>query len=132
MRFRTIALSGAMILFAGSAFADDPMANTYANTVMTTNKATNAAGTLLFNQDGTYAGKTSDAKGNPVSYLGHWTLKDSGTTICLTIDTPPNAPANAQMPKPSCSPLQKHAVGDKWSVTNDQGETFDISLTAGR
>jgi hypothetical protein len=132
MRFRTIALAGAMALFAGAAFADDPMANTYANTVMTVNKATGAKGTLLFNQDGTYTGKTTDAKGAPVSYPGHWTLKDSGATICLTIDAPPNAPANPQMPKPSCSPLQKHAVGDSWTVTNDQGETYDISLAAGR
>lgn len=132
MKFRTMALAGAVALFAGSAYADDLMSNTYANTVNTTNKGTGAKGSLLFNQDGTYTGKTTDAKGNPVQYPGHWTVKDS--TICLTVDMPANAPADAaaQMPKPSCSPLVKHAVGDSWSVTNDQNETYDITLTAGR
>ena len=134
MQFRTVALAGALVLFAGSAFADDPMVNTYANTVNTTNKATSAKGTLLFNQDGTYTGKTTGKDGKPVQYPGHWTLKDGDAAICLTVDTPPNAPADAaaQMPKPSCSPLQKHNVGDNWTVTNDQGETFDVSLVAGR
>jgi hypothetical protein len=134
MQFRTVALAGALALFAGGAFADDMMANTYANTVNTTNKATGAKGTLLFNQDGTYTGKGTDKDGKPIQYPGHWTLKDNGGTICLTIDMPANAPANmsAQMPKPSCSPLQKHNVGDSWTVTNDQNETYDVSLVAGR
>jgi hypothetical protein len=56
-------------------------------------------------------------------------LKDDNKTICLT----PQAPANAkEAPKPSCSPFEEHKVGDSWKVTNDQKQTFDVSLVAGR
>ena len=67
------------------------------------------------------------ADGKPVAYTGAWTTKDGGNTICLAPKLPAGSPGSA----PSCSPLQKHAVGDSWTVTNDQGETFDVSLTAG-
>lgn len=128
MKFRTMALAGAVALFAGSALADDLMSNTYANTVNTTNKGTGAKGSLLFNADGTYTGNATDPSGKAISYPGHWTV-NSSSNICLTVDVPAGT-ANA--PKPSCSPLVKHEVGDSWSVTNDQGETYDITLTAGR
>ena len=52
-------------------------------------------------------------------------LKDNGATICLSPTLPNPPPA-------SCSPLAKHAVGDSWNVTNDQGDSFEVSLTAGR
>jgi hypothetical protein len=129
MKIRTIALAGAFLLAAGSvALADDPMANTYGNTVVTKSAKTGATGMLYFDQDMTYTAKATGANGQPVSYGGTWSLKDGGNTICLTPKLPPNTPGSA----PSCTPLQKHAVGDSWSVTNDQGETFDVSLTAGR
>jgi hypothetical protein len=108
--------------------ADDNMANTYGNTVTTKSAKTGVTGMLYFNQDMTYTAKAMDAKGQPVSYGGAWSLKDGGNTICLAPKLPPNSPGAA----PSCSPLQKHTVGDNWSVTNDQGETFNITLTAGR
>jgi len=129
MGFKTLALAGALVLLSGAAFADDPMANTYANTVTTKNAATGATATLLFNADNTYSASTTGPDGKPVAYKGGWSLKDNGGTICLTVDVPPNTP-NA--PKPSCSPLQKHNVGDSWSVTNDQNETYQVSLSAGR
>jgi hypothetical protein len=127
MRYSIIALACAGAFLATSAYADDPMANTYGNTVTTKSEKTGATGTLMFNQDGTYSASATGADGKPVAYNGKWTLKDNGGTICLAPELPANAPGSA----PSCSPLQKHAVGDSWTVTNDQGETFDISLTAG-
>jgi hypothetical protein len=129
MKLRTVALAGAAIVFAGAARADDPMAATYANSVVTKDKATGATSTLLFNQDMTFTGKATGPDGNPVSYGGTWTLKDGGKTICLA----PAAPAGAQNPPPpSCTPLSVHAVGDSWTVTNDQNQTFDVSIVAGR
>lgn len=113
--------------FATAAYADDPMSNTYGNTVSTRSEKTGAVGKLYFNRDGTYTASAMDAKGQPVSYGGAWTLKDSGATICLAPKLPPNSAGSA----PSCSPLMKHNVGDSWTVTNDLGETFDISMTAG-
>src|SRR5579862_9804735 len=99
MGFKTWALAGAMVLSASAALADDPMANTYANTITTKNTATGQTAVLLFNSDNTYAGSTTGPDGKPVKYSGGWQLKDSGATICLTTNLPPNTP-NA--PKPSC------------------------------
>jgi hypothetical protein len=128
MRLRVTTLAAMMLLAAGSARADDPMSNTYANTVSTKDHATGATGALMFNADMTYTAKATGSDGQPVSYGGTWSLKDGGNTICLTPNLPPNSPGGGT----SCSPLQKHAVGDSWTVTNDHGQTYDVSLTAGR
>ena len=128
MRRSTLALGCAFTLIATAALADDPMSNTYGNTVSTKSAKTGATGTLMFNADGTYGANATGPDGKPVSYQGKWMLKDGGATICLAPQLPPNTPGSA----PSCSPLQKHAVGESWNVTNDQGETFAVSLTAGR
>lgn len=128
MQWRSIALAGAFVLVSASAFADDPMANTYGNTVHTTNKATGVQGTLLFDQNNTYTANTTDKDGKPVTYQGTWALQDGGKTICLT----PNIPNANPPPQTTCSPLEKHNVGDSWTVTNSAGDTFDVSITAGR
>ena len=133
MRLRTIALSvalaGVTAMFAGAAYADDPMVNTYGNTVVTTDEASGVSSKLMFNQDMSYAGETVGKDGKPVSYSGTWALKDDGKTICLTPAAPPNA---KEAPIANCSALEKHAVGDSWKVTNDQKQTFDVSIMAGR
>ena len=128
MRLSTLALGCAFAFVTTAALADDPMSNTYGNTVTTKSAKTGASGSLMFNADGTYGASATGPDGKPVSYQGKWTLKDDGATICLAPELPANTPGSA----PSCSPLQKHAVGENWSVTNDQGETFAVSLTAGR
>jgi hypothetical protein len=125
MRLKMWALGCALVFASSAALADDPMSNTYSNTVTTKSQKTGATGTLMFNADGSYSANATGPDGKPLAYQGKWTLKDDGASICLS-PTLPNPPPT------SCSPLQKHAVGDSWSVTNDQGETFDVSLTAGR
>jgi hypothetical protein len=127
MRIATIALAGVFVFAASSALADDPMANTYANTVVTKDSK-GMASSLLFNQDGTYTINATGPDGKPVEIPGKWTLKDDGKTICLAASALPNTPPAP----PSCSPLQAHNVGDSWIVTNDQNQTFNLSLTAGR
>jgi hypothetical protein len=129
MKFRIMALAGAALLFSSAAWADDPMANTYGNSVNTKDEATGQTSVLLFNQDNTYTGKTTGSNGQPVTYSGTWSLKDGGKTICLA-PTLPAGSANAAAP--SCSPLEAHNVGDSWVVTNDQNQRFDVSITAGR
>ena len=129
MFVKTLSLAGAIALFATAALADDPMANTYANTITTKNTANGQSATLLFNADNTYTGMTTGADGKPVKYTGGWQLKDNGSTICLTVNLPADTP-NA--PKPSCSAIVSHNVGDSWTVTTDQNETYQVSLTAGR
>jgi len=127
MRIALIALAGAFALSASSALADDPMANTYANTVVSKDSK-GMSSSLLFNQDGTYTIKATGPDGKPIAIPGKWSLKDDGKTICLVTAAPPNTPPAP----PSCSPLQAHNVGDTWTVTNDQNQTFTVSLTAGR
>ena len=125
MRLTTMALSCALVFASSAALARDLMANTYAITVITKSAKTGRSGTLLFNADGSYSTSTTRPNRKPLVYHGKWTLKDNGATICLsqTLPDPPTA---------SCSPLQMHAVGDNWNVTNDQGESFAVSLIAGR
>ncbi len=121
MRVSTMALAGAFVLFAGAAMADDDvMSNTYGNTVSTQDMQSGAVSSLMFNADGTYTGAANGA-----SYSGKWTLQ--GANICLA---PEGQPAGA--PGANCSPVQKHAVGETWTVTTDKGMTYQVSLTAGR
>ena len=63
-------LAGAALLFAAPAYADDPMMDTYANTVVTTYQATGMTSDLLFNQDKTYTAKATGKDGQPVSNTG--------------------------------------------------------------
>ena len=67
MFVKTLALAGAFALFATAVFADDPMANTYANTITTKNTANGQSATLLFNADNTYTGMTTGPDGAVVT-----------------------------------------------------------------
>jgi len=124
MRISMLALAGALMLVSTAALADDPMANTYGNTVTTKDMKTGAVGTLLFNQDGSYTANGTGPDGKAVSYGGKWTTKDGGATLCLT-------PSVANAPE-SCSPIASHPVGEHWTVTNSAGQSFDVVVTAGR
>ena len=127
MQFKTLALAGAMVFFAGAALADDPMATTYANTITTKDTASGQTGRFCCSiQDMTYKGSTTDPSGKPVQYTGGaWSLKDDGKTICLTTNL--SLRIRQMPPKPSCSPLLvSHNVGDNWTVTTDQGQTFQV------
>jgi hypothetical protein len=127
MRISMMALVCVTAMFATEAYADDLLSSAYGNTVTTKSEKTGSTSKLLFNQDGTYTTAATDAKGQPVTFGGSWTSKD-GTSVCLT----PQLPAGSPGAGTTCSPLSKHAVGDSWTVTNDQGETFDVSIVAGR
>ncbi len=133
MRVRTLsaaaALAGAVMIIAGAAYAGDPMAATYANTVVSKDEATGVSSRLMFNKDGSYTGQTVGQDGKPVSFTGTWTLKDGDKTICLSAAAAAGA---KEAPKASCSPLMAHNVGDSWKVTTDQKQTFDVSIVAGR
>jgi len=128
MRISILALACAGTLFATAAYADDPMENTYTNTVVSKDHASGGVTDLYFNKDMSYTAKAMGQDGKPIQLAGSWSLKDDGKTICLA----PNAPANTPAGQPSCSPLEKHNVGDSWSLTNDKGQSFDITITAGR
>jgi hypothetical protein len=124
MRISMLAVAGAFLLASTAAYADDPMANTYGNTVTTKSAKTGATGTLLFNADGTYTANGTGPDGKPATYPGKWATKDAGATLCLQPGLP-NAPE-------TCSPVTAHPVGEHWTVTNSAGESFDVVVTAGR
>jgi hypothetical protein len=123
MRVAMLALAGAFLFAGTAAYAADPMAGTYGNTVTTKNSKTGAVGTLLFNADGTYTASGTGSDGKAVTYPGKWVTKDAGATLCLT---PVSASAE------SCSPLSIHPVGEHWNVTDTAGDSFDVVVTAGR
>ncbi|HEY0107617.1 MAG TPA: hypothetical protein VGB91_16160 [Rhizomicrobium sp.] len=125
MRISMLAFAGAFLLAGTAAYADDPMAATYGNTVTTRNAKTGAVGTLLFNADGTYTANGTGPDGKPLSYPGQWVTKDNGATLCLTPSIPNGPPQ-------SCSSLAVHPVGEHWTVTNSAGDSFDVVVTAGR
>jgi len=125
MRISMLALAGTFALIATAAYADDPMAVTYGNTVTTKDAKTGTTGTLLFNADGSYIANGTGTDGKPITYPGKWVTKDSGATLCLTPSVP-NGPGE------TCSPLATHPVGEHWTVTNTAGQSFDVVVTAGR
>src|ERR1700712_1780521 len=88
MRISRLALAGIFALAATAAYAADPMANTYGNTVTTKNAKTGATGTLLFNADGTYTAGGTGPDGKAITYPGKWATKDAGATLCLTPTLP--------------------------------------------
>ena len=129
MRVSSFVLAGALALAATAAYADDPMATTYGNTVVTKNNKTSAMGQLFFNADGSYMAKGTDPTGKAVEYPGKWEVKDNGATLCLTPQLPPDTP---NPPPSSCSPLTVHPIGEHWTVTNSMGDSFDVVVNSGR
>ena len=113
MRFSTGALVGVFVCTASMALAaDDPMATTYGNTVISKNTKTGATASLLFNADGSYITKATGQDGKPLEIPGKWATKDNGATLCLTQQIGTNPPAE------NCSPLSVHPIGEHWTVTN--------------
>ena len=96
MRLTMMALAGALVLASSAALAGDPMANTYAITVITKNAKTGSVGTLLFNADGSYSASRTGPDGKPLIYPGKWTTKDNGAQICLSPTLPPHTRRRAQ------------------------------------
>jgi hypothetical protein len=115
----------AVAAFATPAWAGT-MENTFANTVTVTD-STGATSSWHFNADGTYTVKVAGPDGAPVEGAGKWVSKDG--KICVTPTAAEGAPAEPE----SCSTyVDGKNVGDTWDITNDAGETFKVSITAGR
>lgn len=125
--FAAVALGA--VLSAGAAYAG-AMDNTFGNTIGVTNKENGATSKMFFEPDGTYTATAVTAEGQEVSGSGTWTEADG--RICITPTLPADAPEGTPQPATSCGPLEEHQVGDTWDFTNDAGENFTITLTAGR
>jgi hypothetical protein len=119
LAFAVVALTG------GVALADDPMANTYDNTVVVTN-AKGEVSKIHFGADKSYT--TMGADGQTVK--GTWALAEGDSKICYTQVEPAPAPDMAQ---PACAPfLGKRDVGTKWEQAGTDGQNVSVELVAGR
>ena len=110
--------------FAGTALADT-MAETYGNTVLSTNAAGEVT-KLWFKADGTYSVET--AKGEKGS--GKWAIKDG--KYCSTPNLPANAPKETPAPKESCTEYKAdHKAGDKWTQKDADGKDITVEIKKG-
>jgi hypothetical protein len=109
----------AAVAMTGAAFASDPMASRYENTVVLTD-ANGAVTKVHYNKDGTMTTILPDgAKGT-----GKWAMKDG--KLCVTLDQGPTAG------KETCNPFVERKVGDAWEATMADGSKAKVSLVAGR
>lgn len=101
-------LLGAVALFVlstAASGADDVMANTYGNTLVSVS-ANGMESHTHYNVDHTFSG-TVPSMG--FDYKGTWAIDDKGQ-LCRTFDPPVPGRTN-----PDCGPIDSHAVGDKWT-----------------
>ncbi len=110
-----------MILGPASAMAaDDPMANLYGNTIVSTGGAVTIR--THYRADHTF-----DFTGSMMlihrTFKGTWALDDKGTLCRTYIDGAPPETTN-----PQCTPFVPHKVGDVWR-SKDNART--LTLKAG-
>jgi len=117
-----IAASIAALCATPALAADDVMANTFGNTVVSTGGMsevhTHYRADHSFDMVGSMMGMSRTFKGS-------WALDGKGN-LCRTFDgeTPPNAT------NPLCTPIAAHKIGETWTVTAD-GKTRTVTLKAG-
>src|SRR6202012_5438942 len=116
MRSFLIAASfAALAVTPALAAGDDPMANFYGNTIVTTGGMAEIHSN--YNADHTF---TMSAPSYHMSFKGTWKL--DGANVCRTFETAPPG-----TPNPLCTPLESHNVGDTWTATKD-GQTRTLTL----
>lgn len=115
--------AAAVVISAGVAHAD-PFAAAYGNTVTQTGPDGTKKITYV-NQDGTW--EQHEADGSVMK--GTFVWKDDHTA-CFTVVSPPQSdPSKAT----SCDDIKgTHAVGDTWTEKDDKGNSYTMSITAGR
>lgn len=111
------------LTMAVPAFASDPMASRYGNTLVISDASGKELQRIYFNEDKTLTVKTAQGE-----MKGTWELKDG--KLCITQTEP--APADATKAT-TCNPFSgEKKVGDSWTVTGQDGAPVTITLVAGR
>jgi len=111
----------AFVFFAAPAFAADPMAAFYGNTLVVTSPR--GVHKIAYGADHTYTSTDSDGK----SSNGTWEIK--GDQLCTTRVQP--AP-DGDRAGPHCRPAPTDKkVGDSWDATGRSGEKMSFKLVAG-
>jgi hypothetical protein len=109
-------------LVAGPALADDPMANFYGNTVVSTGGIAEVH--THYRPDHSFD-MVASRMGFSRTFKGTWTV-DAKNNLCRTFvgDVPPDTQ------NPLCTPLMPRKVGDSWSMEVN-GSMRQITLKAG-
>ena len=102
----------------------DPLASAYGNTVTVVGPDGKKQINYV-NQDGTWQQQNSDG----AVMKGTFVWKDA-MTACFTVTDPaPKDPSQAT----GCQQIKgDHKVGDTWTETDPKGQTYTMSITAGR
>ena len=121
---KTFAMAAmAAVLSAGVAHAD-PFANAYGNTV-TTVLPDGSKQISYVNQDGTWEQHQADG----TVMKGTFVWKDDHTACFTVIDPAPKDPSKAA----GCQEIKgDHKVGETWTDTDPKGQSYTMSITAGR
>ena len=110
----------ALLALTGAKAADDPLANLYSNTLISTSP-TQVVSRVFINKDGTWSSTTSDSE-HP-RFNGMWARM--GSWLCTT---------NAAMPdtQPRCRKEISHRMGEEWTDVLPDRTVMHIKLVAGR
>lgn len=115
MKKFVIAAVAAATLFGAQALANTTVNAFYGNTVETTSNGQTTR--WHFDADGKLKAFLPDGATAP----GTWALKDS--KFCITVGAQPE----------SCTAVTDgKAVGDTWNATNSAGQSFSVTIKAGR
>ncbi len=115
--------AAALLLSAGVAHAD-PFDVAYGNTVTTTGPD-GAKRVTYVNPDKTWEQRMPDGS----VFKGTYVWKDA-TTACFTVTDP--APADPSKAT-NCDKIDgDHKLGDTWSEKGEDGQTYTMTITAGR
>jgi opacity protein-like surface antigen len=120
-RFLIVASVVALCATPASA-ADDVMANTYGNTVVSTGGMAEVH--THYRADHSFD-MTASMMGMSQTFKGTWALDGKGS-LCRTFDgaAPPNTP------NPLCTPIAEHKLGDTWTM-DANGQTRTVTLKPG-
>jgi hypothetical protein len=112
----------ALVAMSGAALAaDDPMADTYTNTVVATD-ANGAKTMIYYSADGSYTGVAADG----VKIGGTWKLE--ADKICYNRTTPPERAAQFCGSDGGAS----HHIGDTWKQDLTDGRKMTMTIVKGR
>lgn len=120
---RILLAAAAFAVSASLAYASDPYAGYYGNTVNITSPD-GKTDKAYVNADKSWERKNSDGS----AVKGTYAVGADGKSACFTQTTPPPA---ADM-KPTCFPTDSRKAGDTWETKDDKGAVTKWSITAGR
>ena len=118
---RILLATAVLALSAAAAYAGDPFAGYYGNTVSITYPDGKTAKAYV------NADKTWERQQGGVTYKG--TYEVTGDQVCFTQKEPPPPP---EMKQPFCTKVEEHKAGDSWSTKDPKGNETKFTMTAGR